>query len=255
MSFFGIGLHVIVALFFAVHVVRTQQNMYWLLLLFAFPLLGSLVYLFAIYLPSLRGSPGGRAASRALTQFVDPNRAVREARSNFDRAPTVEHRMRLGAALLEAGQPEEALEHYQTAANGPFATDPALLLGMAKAQFAVRQYAGAQASLEKLFEAHPQARQQPEPALLYARTLAALDAPGTRAAFEQALTCASDAAPRCLFADWLAKQGDEADRQRANSLYADIAQDARHWPRHAREHNREWLQRAQAALAAAPARR
>jgi hypothetical protein len=25
-------------------------------------------------------------------------------------------------------------------------------------------------------------------------------------------------------------------------------QDARHWPRHAREHNSEWLQRAQAAL-------
>jgi hypothetical protein len=253
MSFFGIGLHVIVALFFAVHVVRTHQNMYWLLLLFAFPLLGSLVYLFAIYLPGLRGSRGGRAATRAITQLVDPNRAVREARANFDRAPTVEHRMRLGAALLAAGQPEEALEHYQAAANGPFATDPALLLGMAKAQFAVGQHAAAEVSLGRLFASGTQAPQQT--ALLYARTLAALDAPGTRAAFEQSLACASDAAPRCLFADWLAKQADEADRQRANSLYADIAQDARHWPRHAREHNREWLQRAQAALAGAPARR
>ena len=79
MSFFGIGLHVIIALFFAVHVVRTNQNMYWLLLLFAFPLLGSLVYLFAIYLPSLRQSRSGRAATRAISQLVDPNRAVREA--------------------------------------------------------------------------------------------------------------------------------------------------------------------------------
>jgi len=254
MSFFGIGLHVIVALFFAVHVVRTHQNMYWLLLLFAFPLLGSLVYLFAIYLPSLRESRGGRAATRAISQLVDPNRAVREARVNFDRAPTVEHRMRLGAALLEAGQAGEALEHYQAAANGPFATDPALLLGLAKAQFSVGQHAAGEASLVRLFDANPQARQQPEPALLYARTLAALDAPGTRAAFEQSLACASYAAPRCLFADWLVKQGDEADRQRAISLYADIAQDAKHWPRHAREHNREWLQRAQAALATAPSR-
>jgi hypothetical protein len=254
MSFFGIGIHVIIALFFAVHVVRTNQNMYWLLLLFAFPLLGSLVYLFAIYLPSLPQSRSGRAATRAISQLVDPNRAVREARDNFDRAPTVEHRMRLGAALLEAGQPGEALQHYQAAASGPFATDPALLLGMAKAQFSVGQHAAADASLARLFEANPQARQQPEPALLYARTLAALDAPGTRAAFEQSLACASDAAPRCLFADWLVKQGDQADRQRAMSLYADIAQDARHWPRHAKEHNREWLQRAQAALAAAPSR-
>jgi hypothetical protein len=126
---------------------------------------------------------------------------------------------------------------------------------MAKAQYAVRQYAAAEVSLGRLFDASPQARQQPEPALLYARTLAALDAPGTRAAFEQSLACASDAAPRCLFADWLAAQSSEADLQRAHGLYADIAQDARHWPRHAREHNREWLMRAQAALAGAPSRR
>ena len=97
-------------------------------------------------------------------------------------------------------------------------------------------------------------RHQAEPALLYARTLAALEASGTRAAFEQALSCASDAAPRCLFADWLAAQTDEADHRRAGSLYAEIAQDGKHWPRHAREHNREWLQRAQAALATAPSR-
>ncbi|EKZ97123.1 hypothetical protein D769_21719, partial [Cupriavidus sp. HMR-1] len=75
-----------------------------------------------------------------------------------------------------------------------------------------------------------------------------LDAPGTRDAFERALTCASDAAPRCLYADWLSRQGDAADRERAKSLYSEIVHDARHWPRHAREHNREWLQRAQVAL-------
>jgi len=255
MPYLGIGFHVIVAIYFAVHAVRSRQNMYWLLLLFAFPLLGSVVYFFAIYLPSLRQSRGARVATRAITQLVDPNRVIREARSDFDRAPTVEHRMRLGAALLAAGNAGEALEHYRAAANGPFATDPALLLGLAQAQFAVGDHAAADATLSSLFAASPRARQQPEPALLHARTLAALQAPGTRAAFEQSLACASDAAPRCLFADWLAGQTDEADHQRASNLYAEIAHDATHWPRHAREHNREWLQRAHAALAAPSSRR
>jgi hypothetical protein len=254
MSYLGIGLHVIIALFFAVHALRTQQNMYWLLILFAFPALGSIVYFFAIFLPGLRQSRGARATSRAITQLVDPNRAVRQARSDFDRAPTVEHRMRLGAALLAAGNAAQALEQYQAAANGPFATDPALLLGLARAQFELGNFTAAAAALSSLFAANLRAHQQAEPALLHARTLAALDAPGTRAAFEQALSCASDAAPRCLFADWLARQTDEADHRRANSLYADIAHDAKHWPRHARKHNEEWLQRAQAALAAASAR-
>lgn len=244
----GIGLHVIVAIFFAVHAVRTHQNMYWLLLLFVFPGLGSIVYFFAVYLPGLRQSRGARAASRAIQQIVDPHRAVRDAREAFDRAPTVDHRMRLGAALLDAGNAAEALEHYQAAANGPFASDPALLEGLARAQVVTGRHADAQATLERLFAAHPLARNQAEPLLLYARALSALGAPGTREAFERALTCASDAAARCLFADWLSRQPDAADRERATALYTEIVHDSRHWPRHAREHNLEWLQRAQAAL-------
>jgi hypothetical protein len=250
MSYFGIGLHVLVAMYFAVHAVRNGHGIYWLFILFAFPMLGSAVYFFAIYLPSLRQSHGARAATRAVSQLVDPNRAVREARANFDRAPTVEHRMRLGAALLDAGEAHEALEHYQAAANGPFAHDAALLFGLARAQFAIGNYAATAATLSRVFDANPQARQQAEPALLYARTLAALAAPGTRAAFEQALASASDAAPRCLFAEWLAAQDNEADRRRAGSLFAEIVHDARHWPRHARAHNREWLRRAEEALSA-----
>jgi hypothetical protein len=254
MSFFGIGLHVIVALCFAVHAIRTRQNLYWIFILFVFPLLGSLVYLFAVLLPSLRQSRGGYAAARAISQLVDPDRALREARIEFDRAPTVQHRMRLGAALLAAGKPAEALEQYQQAASGPFADDPGLLLGLARAQFAVGQHAAAEATLTRLFSAQPQARDQGEPALLYARALAASGSTGTRAAFERALKCASDAAPRCLFADWLAQQADQQDHQRAYSLYAEIVHDAKHWPRHAREHNREWLQRAQSASGSMPPR-
>lgn len=248
MRIFGISLYVIIALFFAVHAMRNQQNMYWLLILFLFPGLGSLVYFFVIYLPSLRQSQGARTATRAISQLVDPNRAVREARTDFDRAPTVAHRLRLAAALLDADDAVEALEHYQAAASGPFSSDAAVLQGLARAQFANGNASAAQDALEKLFAADPLTRRQPEPALLYARALAAVGAPGTRAAFETALVSANDAAPRCLFAEWLAAQPDEADRQRAREIYTEIVHDAKHWPRHAREHNSEWLQRAQAGL-------
>lgn len=248
MPIFGISLHVIIALFFAVHAVRTQQNMYWLLILFLFPGIGSAVYFFAVYLPALRQSHGARAATRAISQLVDPNRAVREARNDFDRAPTVAHRMRLAAALLDAGNAAEALTHYQAAASGPFSADPALLDGLARAQFATGDASATKETLEQLFAVHPFARQQPEPALLYARALAAIGSPDTRAAFETALASARDAAPRCLYADWLAARPDEADRARARELYAEIVHDGRHWPRHVREYNSEWLQRAQSAL-------
>ena len=245
--YLGIGFHVLVAICFAIHAVRTQQNMFWLLILFIFPFLGSVVYLFAVYLPGLRQTRGLHVARRTLVQWVDPARALRQARHDFERAPTVQHRMRLAAALLDSGDKLAALQQYQTAASGPFADDPALLQGLAAAQYATDDFAGAEQSLDRLFATQPQTRQQSDSSLLYARIQAALGAPQTRAAFEQALSCANDAAARCLYADWLSSQADAADRERARGLYAQIVQDARHWPRHTQEHNREWLQRARSA--------
>jgi len=90
-------------------------------------------------------------------------------------------------------------------------------------------------------------RQQPDPTLLYARALAATNAPNTREAFEQALTCANDAAARCLFGEWLLAMNNDADKQRAQALFEEILRDAKHWTRYAKDHNREWLQRAAAA--------
>lgn len=54
MPYSGLGLHVIIALCFANHALRTGRQRYWLLLLFSFPLLGSAVYFFAEYSPELR---------------------------------------------------------------------------------------------------------------------------------------------------------------------------------------------------------
>jgi hypothetical protein len=44
MPIVGLGLHLLIALFFAVHAVRSGQQLFWLFILFSFPLLGSVVY-------------------------------------------------------------------------------------------------------------------------------------------------------------------------------------------------------------------
>lgn len=42
-----VGLHIILALFFAIHAVRNGQPLFWLIILFSFPFLGSVVYFLA----------------------------------------------------------------------------------------------------------------------------------------------------------------------------------------------------------------
>ncbi|GAB3243884.1 hypothetical protein [Chitinimonas naiadis] len=248
MPIFGLGLHVIVALYFAIHALRHSQNMTWLFVLFAFPLLGSIVYFAVVYLPELRQSRGGVVAKRAISKLVDPQRTLREARQAFELTPTLDKRLKLAAALLENQNTAEALKLYEEAANGPFARDPALLAGLAEARLSQQDTAGALQALEQLFDSKPESRRQPELALLHARSLAATGHAQARTAFEAALTVASGAEAKCHYADWLQTQSQPGDLQRATALYQEIIQDSRHWHSHAKAINKPWLRRAETAL-------
>lgn len=244
MPVFGIGLHVLVAIYFAIHAIRRGRELYWLFILFAFPLLGSIVYFFVAYLPELRESRGVRKAGQAMVSALDPRRALREASQAYELTPTVNNRLRLADALLDAGDAAAALTHYREAAQGPFAKDPLVLRGLARCQLAADLPQEAVASLESLYADDKDARRHPDAALLYARALAAAGDVAARGAFEVALAVATDAEPKCRYADWLTAQGSTEDYQQAQALYREIVKDSRHWHRHAKAHNAEWLRRA-----------
>ena len=133
MPFAGLGLHVVIAILCAIHAVRTRQQMYWLFILFAFPLLGSLVYFFAIYLPNSRLERGAMKAVASAVKAIDPTREVREARAALEDAPTAQNQMRLASALLEVGEAEAAAQQYEACLKGPFASDVEIRYGAARA--------------------------------------------------------------------------------------------------------------------------
>jgi hypothetical protein len=148
MPFVGLGLHVLVALFFAVDVVRNGRQLYWLLILFSFPLLGSIVYFFAIYLPGSRLEYSARKASAGVAKALDPGRELREARQAFQLTPTAQNQMRLANALLESGATEEAIQQFEACLKGPFANDPEIRLGAARARFVVERFGSTEAKIE-----------------------------------------------------------------------------------------------------------
>jgi len=248
MPIFGIGLHILIALYFAIHAVRRGHNLYWLLILFSFPLLGSIVYFFVAYLPELRESRGLRKAGRAVVQALNPGREMREAREAYELTPTINNRLRLAAALLNTGDVAAALQHYLEAAQGPFATDAVVLRGLARTQLAADRPQDAVSTLDRLYADSKEACRHPEAALLYARARAAAQLDGAREAFELALQVATDAEPKCCYADWLMTQPDAEAHQQAVGLYQQIIKDSAHWHSHAKVHNAEWLRRAQAGV-------
>ena len=101
-------LDIAIAIFFAVHAVRTGRQMYWIMILIIAPFLGSLIYFFAEYLPEIRHSNVARKSARVVKSIVDPNRELREARLGVRthahrRQPLAPGRGAAGARRLRRG--------------------------------------------------------------------------------------------------------------------------------------------------------
>jgi hypothetical protein len=144
------GLSLLFSIALCVHVVRTNQAMYWLMIILMLQPLGGVVYLVAIVLPSMAGSTAARRAVQSARETLDPTREYREARAALDDTPTVHNQMRLARAAAAMGRHEEAEGLYARAATGIHADDPVLLLGRAVALVELERYAEALTFLDQL---------------------------------------------------------------------------------------------------------
>jgi hypothetical protein len=171
MPFLGLGVHFLIALFFAVHAVRSGRELYWLILLFSFPLLGSLVYFLAIYLPHSRLDRTIGKAGKVVIDKLNPGRAMREAQNAFDLTPTAHNQTRLAKAMLDAGMNAQAVAQFDACLRGPFANDPDIIFDAAQARLANGQADAAVAALLGLQQGTPSFRPE-QVALLLARAYA-----------------------------------------------------------------------------------
>jgi len=153
MPLFGGGLlSLLISILLCVHVVRTNQSLYWIFLILFIPVLGSLVYLVAVVVPEMAGGTRARRMGMAARDVLDPTREYRQAKTAVEDSPTVHNRMRLAAAAAELGKHAEAEELYGLAAQGIHADDPALLLGRANALIELGRAAEALPLLDRLSE-------------------------------------------------------------------------------------------------------
>jgi hypothetical protein len=235
---FAIGLHVVIAIFFASHVLRSGQDKYWLMILFAFPGLGSLVYALMIWLPEFRRSHSGQLVVRGATRLLDPGKELRAAQEQLDIAATADNRLRLAEALLDYGRPSEAVVHYQAALVGVHAGDPGIRVRLAHALVDAGHPQAAREDLEQLIADKPDFR-SPEGHLVYARALAALDErPRAREEFEVLVGYYAGLEARARYAQALLAWG---DAPRLRELLAEGEKIIKRMPGAAREINREWI--------------
>jgi hypothetical protein len=244
----GLGLlHVLIALFFAVHALRSGQQLFWLFILFSFPLLGSVVYFLVIYLPNSRLQRGARKVVAAASRTLDPSKELREAQAAFDYTPTAQNQMRLAAAQLEAGMAAEAAASYTACLKGPFATDLEIRLGAARAYFASGRNEDAITHLRFIRETDASFRAE-QASLLLAQALGAAGR-GVEAQqeFESALSRFGSFETQAEYAIWAAAAGEHAV---ASRLQPELQRTMERWTRHTRELHKPLVRRLNEAFAA-----
>jgi hypothetical protein len=240
MPFAGLGLHVVIAIYFATHAIRTGQDKYWLFILFAFPGIGSLVYALTIWLPDARSSRQGQLAMRGVRQLLDPTRELREAQEAIELSGTPANRLRLADALLGGGRASEAVVQYQAVLNGIYADDPQVRIHLARALVEAGQPQQAREVLDKLIAEQPKLK-SPEGHLVYARAVAAAgDRERARSEFESLVSYYAGLEARARYAEVLLAWQDGA---RLAALLEDTRKISKRMPAGAREINKEWLER------------
>jgi hypothetical protein len=173
MPLFGGGLlSLLISVLLCVHVVRTNQSLYWIFLILFVPVLGPLVYAVAVVAPDVFGGTRAKRVGMAARDTLDPTREYRLAKAALEESPTVHNRMRLAAAAAARGRHDEAEQLYREAAQGIHADDPTLLLGRANALIELGRAPEALPLIEKLGE--EQVTRSPPIVLAQARVYEAL---------------------------------------------------------------------------------
>jgi len=203
----------------AIHAYRTGRMNPWLWLIVFVPGLGCLLYVILELLPEWTSGSAARRLHAGAVQTLDPGRRYRDLARAAEIAPTVQNKMNLAEEALRLGRAAEAVRLYEESAVGIHATEPGILLGLARARFASGDFAGTLSAIEALRAANPE-HHKPDTDLLLAR---ALDALGRSAEALSIYAALADSYPgeeaRARYADLLSRTGDVAS---ARAEYAEI---------------------------------
>jgi hypothetical protein len=228
-----------------VHAVRNGNIFPWIYIIIFLPAIGSLIYIAAVIVPQLFRSRGAAAIGVRARQMADPNKSFREAHRAAEMVGSVDAKRALAEEYVARGNYAGAVAIYRDAAQGQFRDDPAVLLGLARAQFLSGDAAGAQASLDALQAADPNFVSE-EAHLLYARALEAQGRNGAALAeYSKVVGYYSGEEARTRYAMLLEKTGARDD---ARTLYQQVIKSLDGAPPRYRRAQKEWGDIARRAL-------
>ncbi len=169
-----IGLAFTVQLAFAIHVVKTGRETYWVYIIMFLPGIGVGMYFFTQILPEMGQSRTVHVAKNSLIKAIDPQRELRKKKAKLELANTLENKQKLADECLEAKMATDAIELYQSCLTGVGEGDSDTMFKLAQAYFANEEYHKTLTTLDDILKFNPKYTST-DGHLLYARSLELLE--------------------------------------------------------------------------------
>lgn len=232
-------------IFFIVHAARTGRPYYWIMIIFFIPMFGMLAYIVFELLPGASRTPAGRKAVRNAQRMVNPEGDYRKLTIQLEETPTVANKRALADECVLLGRLDEAEALYRDGMTGIHATDPGLMLGIARVRFARGNPAGALEALDDVKAANPDF-QSADAHMIYARALEGLsrDAEALRE-YEALSRYFGGEEPKVRRAQLLQKMG---NMRAAQDAFAEIKRSVERAPSFYRRNQQEWYRLAKQSL-------
>ena len=157
---------------FAFHVLKTGRPYWWMFIIMAFPVMGCIIYYFVEVFPGSREHRKANKAARAIARAFAPDAELKKRAEELEICGSLDNKNAFAAECMNHGMYAEAARLYESCLNGPYASDGAILFGLAKAAVEGADWEKAASAIARLKKDAPKNRPQ-EVRLLEARMLEA----------------------------------------------------------------------------------
>lgn len=166
------GLVVFIQFCFAFHALKTGRPYWWVFIIMGFPVMGCVVYYFVEVFPGSREHRRANRAARVLARVLQPDAELKKKAEELEICGSVDNKIALAAECMNHQMYAEAVRLYESCLSGTYASDGAILFGLAKAAVEGADWPAAARAIGRLKADAPKTRPL-ETRLLEARMLEA----------------------------------------------------------------------------------
>lgn len=227
-----------------IQVLRSRRPYWWALIILLFPIIGSILYYVLEIYPGSREERQVRKTVQEVVKVAQPDRDLKKRVEEIEICGSVDNKAALAEECVKSGMTEEAVRLYSSCLAGPYANDPHLKFGIARAYLANRQYQTARDVLHDLQSNHASFKKN-EMSLLHARILEGRgESNAALAEYEKLLPVYVGFEAKARYAGLLTTLG---HHRQADQVFQEIVQHAQRFGIN-HEQERQWLELAKRQL-------